>query len=60
MITCIKELLWLDDQKCCIKNDYKHNSIDYCKDSICNDPKLILSSNVKGPNNKFVESGLKG
>ena len=30
-----------------------------CKDSICNDPKLILGSYVKGPNNKFVESGLK-
>ena len=31
-----------------------------CKDSTCNDPKLVLGSNVKGPNNKFVESGLKG
>ena len=24
-----------------------------CKDSICNDPKLVLGSNVKGPNNKI-------
>ena len=24
-----------------------------CKDSICNDPKLILGSYVKGPNNKI-------
>ena len=31
-----------------------------CKDSICNDPKFVLGSNVKGPNNKFVDSGLKG
>ena len=29
----------------------------YCKDSICNDPKLVLGSNVKGPNNKLVERG---
>ena len=28
-----------------------------CKDSICNDPKLVLGSNTKGPNNKFVERG---
>ena len=28
-----------------------------CKDSICNDPKFVLGSNVKGPNNKFVERG---
>ena len=31
-----------------------------CKDSICNDPQGVLGSNVKGSNNKFVESGLKG
>ena len=31
----------------------------YCKDSICNDPKLVLGSIVKGPNNKFVERGYK-
>ena len=24
-----------------------------CKDSICNDPKLILGSYIKGPNNKI-------
>ena len=24
-----------------------------CGDSICNDPKLVLGSNVKGPNNKI-------
>ena len=28
-----------------------------CKDSICNNPKLVLGSNVNGPNNKFVERG---
>ena len=28
-----------------------------CKDSICNDPKFVLGSNVIGPNNKFVERG---
>ena len=28
-----------------------------CKDLICNDPKFVLGSNVKGPNNKFVERG---
>ena len=28
-----------------------------CKDLICNDLKLISGSNVKGPNNKFVERG---
>ena len=37
------------------KNDYQQ-----CKDSICINLKLVLGSNVKGPNNKFVESGLKG
>ena len=26
---------------------------NWCKDSICNDPKLVLGSNVKGPNNKI-------
>ena len=31
--------------------------IGNCKDSICNDPKLVLDSNVKGPNNKFEERG---
>ena len=30
---------------------------DICKDSICNDPKLVLGLNIKGPNNKFVERG---
>ena len=30
-----------------------------CKDSIGNDPKLVLGSNAKGPNNKFVERGYK-
>ena len=30
-----------------------------CKDSICGDPKLVLGSNAKGPNNKFVERGYK-
>ena len=33
--------------------------IRYYKDSICNDPKLVLGSNAKGPNNKFVERGYK-
>ena len=28
-----------------------------CKDSICNGLKFVLGSNVKGPNNKFVECG---
>ena len=32
---------------------------DYCKDSICNDPKLVLGSNAKNPNNKFIERGYK-
>ena len=27
-----------------------------CKDSICNDPKLVLGSHVKGPNNKICEA----
>ena len=31
----------------------------YCKDLICIDPRLILGSNAKGPNNKFVERGYK-
>ena len=30
-----------------------------CNDSICNDPKLVLGSNIKDPNNKFVEHGYK-
>jgi len=30
-----------------------------CKDSIYNDPKLVLGSNIKGSNNKFVDSGPK-
>ena len=30
-----------------------------CRDSICNDPKLVLGSNAKGPNNKFAERGYK-
>ena len=34
--------------------------VTLCKDSICNDPKLVLGSYIEGPNNKFVESGLKG
>ena len=29
-----------------------------CKNSICNDPKFVLGSNVKGPNNKFVSKEL--
>ena len=32
-------------------------AINTCKDSICNDLKFVLGSNVKGPNNKFVERG---
>ena len=38
---------------------YYSNLLIYknCKNSICNDPKLVLGSNVKGPNNKFVERG---
>ena len=27
-----------------------------CKDSICIDPKLVLGSNVKGPNNKICRA----
>ena len=27
---------------------YRYNN---CKDSICNDPKMMLGSHVKGPNN---------
>ena len=27
-----------------------------CKDSICNDPKLVLGSYVKGPNNKICRA----
>ena len=30
-----------------------------CKDSIFNDPKLVLDSIAKGPNNKFIERGYK-
>ena len=30
-----------------------------CKDSICNDPKLVLGLIAKGPSNKFVERGYK-
>ena len=30
-----------------------------CKNSICVDPKLVLGSNAKGPNNKFVKRGYK-
>ena len=29
----------------------KKNLIWSCKDSICNDPKMVLGSYVKGPNN---------
>ena len=29
----------------------------WCKDSICNNPKFVLGSNVKGPKKKFVERG---
>ena len=28
----------------------------YCKDSICNDPKLILDSYIKDPNNKICRA----
>ena len=31
----------------------------YCKDSICNDPKSVLGSNVKGPNNKICKEWAK-
>ena len=34
-----------------------NNKIPNCKDSICNDPKFVLGSNVKGSNKKFVERG---
>ena len=30
-----------------------------CKNSICVDPKVVLGSNAKGLNNKFVERGYK-
>ena len=30
-----------------------------CKDSICDDPKLVLSSYVKGPNNKICREWAK-
>ena len=36
-----------------------NNNNNNCKDSICIDPKLVLGSNAKGPNNKFVEHGYK-
>ena len=32
------------------------NLYDYCKDSICNDPKLVLGSHVEGPNNKICRA----
>ena len=31
----------------------------YCESSICNNPKLVLGLNAKGPNNKFEERGFK-
>ena len=37
----------------------KQNENNNCKDSICNDPKLVLGSIAKSPNNKFVERGSK-
>ena len=44
-----------------LDNQYQKKKIpnERCKDSICNDPKLVLGSNAKGPNNKFVERGYK-
>ena len=40
--------------------DYSSNAFHIkCKDSICNDPKLVLGLIAKGPNNKFVERGYK-
>ena len=38
----------------CKKNYFTYIYIYiYCKDSICNDPKLILGSYIKGSNNKI-------
>ena len=37
--------------KFCFCFIYKKNGNIFCKDSICNDPKMVLSSYVKGPNN---------
>ena len=38
---------------------YLQKAYGLCKDSICNDLKFVLGSNVKGSNNKFVERGCK-
>ena len=38
------------------KNDYQQYFNYICKDSICNDPNMVLSSHVKGPNNKICRA----
>ena len=42
------------------ENVHPHFMKHMCKDSNCNDPKFVLGLYVKGSNNKFVESGVKG
>ena len=41
------------------KKKKKSHQKSFCRNSICNDPKLVLGSNTKGPNNKFVEREYK-
>ena len=36
-----------------------NNLNNLCRDSICSDPKLVLGSNVKGPNNKICREWAK-
>ena len=57
-----QSLVWqeLDPTTACANAQAFPTDDANCKDSICNDPKLVLGSYVKGPNNKFVERGLKG
>ena len=38
---------------------YIYIYIYICKDSICNDPKLVLDSNIKGSNNKICREWAK-
>ena len=43
----------------CVIQFHNNNEFEYCKDSICNDLKLVLGSIAKGPNNKFIEREYK-
>ena len=38
------------------KSKIEHTTNWNCKDSICNDPKLVLGSYVKSPNNKICRA----